>query len=129
MSETTDGETNGAADQAPQAVSLDPMEEMLAKARASLATILESAEVAAKAATTAKEIQTLVANSFADLQEKIADAGSVASQALAAKTQIEDSQRVMATKAEHVEDARKQVDAARTDVAKALAAANKVAGE
>jgi hypothetical protein len=99
------------------------VEELLRNAQIGMTSIREFGETAKAAATDAAEAQRLTAASLTDAQAKLADIKASATQALAAKTQIEGIQGVIATKSDHIQKAQEHADKVRADLDRALTAA------
>src|SRR5437879_8031871 len=86
------------------------IDQALANALTAAASIRQYVETAKNAARIATENQTLLASALADVQAKSADVAAIATQAIAAKTQITDDQAVIAAKSAHIQDAKEHAD-------------------
>lgn len=104
-------------------------EEALNIARDRLSLIEQMAEAAKKAASMAADSQRSIAELLSDAEAKLSEISSVATQALAAKTQITDEQAVIATKSDHVQKAQEHADKVRADLDRVLTAATQQATE
>jgi hypothetical protein len=105
------------------------LSELMEKGQQALASIQEVLASAKAAAVAADEAQKQAAASLADLQAKIAELNNSATRALAAGTQIEGLQTVIAAKSEHIQGAQDHADKVRSDLDKALTAAKQTANE
>jgi hypothetical protein len=94
-----------------------------------LVTVQEQAKVAAGAASGAVESQRLATNAYATAMAKAEEIDAIATKALAAMAQIADTQGIIATKSDHIENAREHADKVRADLDRALTAAVQQATE
>lgn len=113
----------------PQPSTAVALEQMQARAQALLDSISEQANVAKTALQSAVESQRLAADANTSTQALLVEVAAVSTQALAAKTQVLDAQAVIATKSDHIEDARAHADKVRADLDRALTAASQQATE
>lgn len=104
-------------------------DESLIKAQRAMEKISQFAETAKTAALAASESQRLAATALSDVQTKVTDITNVATQAVAASTQITDEQAVIATKSDHIQKAQEHADKIRGDLDRALTAATQQATE
>lgn len=104
-------------------------DELLMNAQRVMEKITQFAETAKTAALAASESQRLTATALSDAQTKVADITAVATQAVAASTQITDEQAVIATKSDHIQKAQEHADKVRGDLDRALTAATQQATE
>jgi len=84
---------------------------------------------AATAISAATEAQTQTTAAMAEAQTKLQEISAVATQAVAARVQITDTQAVIATKSDHIEGAQKHADQVRGQMDRALTAAQASATE
>ncbi len=98
-------------------------DELLTNAQHVMEKITQFAETAKIAALAASESQRLTASALSDAQKKVTDITTVATQAIAASTQINDEQAVIATKSDHIQKAQEHADKVRGDLDRALTAA------
>jgi chemotaxis protein histidine kinase CheA len=94
-----------------------------------LGTIRQHAEATSTVATKATESQVQVAAALADAQAKSTEIASIATEAAAARTKISDTQAILATKSQHIEDAQTHADKVRADLDKKLTEATQQATE
>lgn len=99
----------------------------LAEVNAARAAATDAADAAKEHAANIEDMQRQLVTIIADAQAKLSDISNVATQATAAKTQITDSQAVIATKSDHIQKAQEHADKVRGDLDRALTAANQVA--
>ena len=104
-------------------------DELLKKAQYVMEEITQLAETVKASALAVSESQRLAATALTDIQTKVADITTVATQAVAASTQITDEQAVIATKSEHIQKAQKHADTVRGDLDSAKTAATQQATE
>ena len=104
----------------------DPAE-LLARAEQLLAQATAFAESAKAAATAALASQQQLDAALADVKTKAVDVATIASRAMAADSQINDAQAVIAKKSEHIEEARKHADTVRVALDTANTSASKQA--
>ncbi len=97
--------------------------------KAASTTATEIVQAATENAAVIEDVQRQVAAVLADAQSKSSDIAAVASQAAAAKTQITDSQAVIATKSDHIQKAQEHADKVRGDLDRVLTAAKQQATE
>jgi len=95
-------------------------EELMQRAQAILAELNAQGEAAKSARTALDEAHRLAALTVADAQAKAAEMGNIATQAVAAKTQIADAQAVIASKSEHIQSAQAHADNVRTELDRVL---------
>lgn len=105
------------------------MEQMLAKAQALLASINDQATTATTAMQSAMESQRLALAANTSAQSLLVEVTAASTAALAAKTQVLDAQTVIATKSDHIEDARGHADQVRAELDRTLTAATQQATE
>jgi hypothetical protein len=105
------------------------IEELLKNAQIGMTSIREFSETAKAVAADAAESQRLTAVSFADVQSKLAEISTAATQAVAAKTQIVADQGVIATKSDHIQKAQEHADTVRGNLDRELTAAKQQATE
>lgn len=92
------------------------LEELIAAAVASHTKISELASTVEALAKSAEANSSLSATALAETQAKAMDAGTAATQAIAAKTQIVDAQAVIATKSQHIQEAQEHADKVRGEL-------------
>ena len=103
------------------------LDELLAEATSSLATMSSYVSSAESAAQAVLENQRLSVVALTEIQTKAADVTTAATQAIAAKTQIVDDQTVIATKSDHIQQAQLHADKVRGDLDRVLTAATQQA--
>ena len=86
-------------------------------------------EIAKAAALAATESQKQAAAALIEIQTKLAEVTSVATQAIASSTQIADEQAVIAVKSDHIQKAQEHADAVRANLDRALTSATQQATE
>lgn len=91
------------------------VEELLKSAQDKVASITELTDAAS-------ESQKLITIALTGAQTKLVEIKEVAAQAVVAKTKIEDEQNVIATKSDHIENAKKHADKVRADLDRELTA-------
>lgn len=89
------------------------LDEILKSAQTTLLTIKELVETAKAATTDTTESQKLIAKALDGAQAKVHEITNIATQVLAAKTQITDEQAVIATKSAHIQNAQEHADKVR----------------
>jgi hypothetical protein len=97
--------------------------------RAILIEVRGSAETARTAVEAAAESQRQAAVVAQEAQAKAAELSVIATQAVAARTQITDAQAVVATKSDHIQNAQEHADKVRGDLDRALTSAMQQATE
>lgn len=122
MSENTNPETITIPDSSDNSSAMTP-EEAIESTRKALAVILGFSETAKQAAQAAGESQRAILAMLTDAQAKLSEIASVATQAVAARTQITDEQSVIATKSAHIQSAQDHADKVRADLDRALTSA------
>jgi hypothetical protein len=103
-----------------QSIKAPSVEEILKNAQAALVTITELTEAAKKAAGVTAESQKQIDAALADSKAKLTEIATIATQAVAAKTQIADDQAVIATKSDHIQKAQEHADKVRAALDRAL---------
>lgn len=126
MSENDNSKPAATSETIDAAASAD---KMLMNAQHIMGKITQLAETAKATAQAATESQRLAAAAVSDVQKKVADITTVATQAVAASTQITDVQAIIATKSDHIQKAQEHADKVRGDLDRALTAANQQATE
>ena len=91
------------------------IDEILKSAQIELLTIKGFVETAKVAAMDAAESQQLTTKALESTQTKVGEITTIATQALAVKTQITDEQAVIATKSDHIQKAQEHADKIRAD--------------
>ncbi len=123
------------ANQTPPPVAADlgsknaEVEALLAKAQQALVAINAQASAASVAAEAATENQHRAAEAHTAAQTLLSEANALATQALAIKTQVLDAQAVIATKSDHIENARAHADKVRAELDRTVTAASQQATE
>lgn len=105
------------------------VDEILKRSQDGMTTIMSLVETAKTAETAAVESQRQTATALTDAQTKIAEITLIATQAVAAKTQIADSQSVIATKSDHIQKAQEHADTVRASLDRTLTTATQKATE
>jgi hypothetical protein len=99
------------------------------KAKEALETIAEFASAAKGSAATAEEARKLIEGALAEMQAKLAEMTATATLALTVKTQITDTQTVIASKSGHIQGAQEHADKIRAELDRALTAATQQAND
>lgn len=126
MSENDDSQPTTSPVTADVATSSD---ERLIKAQRVIEKITQFADAAKASALAASESQRMAATALSDAQSKVTDITTIATQSVAAKTQITDEQAVIATKSDHIQKAQEHADKVRGDLDRVLTAAAQQATE
>lgn len=105
------------------------IEQLRAGAQTALDSINAQSNATKAALQAAVESQRLAAEANTSAQTILVDLTGVATQTLAAKAQVLDTQAVIATKSTHIEDARAHADKVRADLDRTLTAATQQATE
>lgn len=105
------------------------VEALLAKAQQALVAINAQASASSVAAEAATENQRRAAEAHTAAQTLLSEANALATQALAIKAQVFDAQAVIATKSDHIENARTHADKVRAELDRTLTAASQQATE
>lgn len=102
---------------------------VLEAAKAMAEKIDEMAKAAKANTSSIEDLYRQITASLVDAQTKLNDIAAVTTQASAAKTQITDSQAVIATKSDHIQKAQEHADKVRGDLDRALTSAKQQATE
>jgi hypothetical protein len=104
----------------------ESLQELMASARTILAAIKESADAASAASQAAADSQKQASGALTDLKATSLEITNLAAQA---KTQITDTQSVIATKSDHIQKAQEHADKVRAELDRALTAATQLVTE
>ena len=104
-------------------LTLPSVEELLRNPRIGMETLRGFIETARAAIAATIESQELTATVLTDAQTKLSEIATVATQAVAASTQITDDQAVIAAKSDHIQKAQEHADKVRADLDRALTSA------